>query len=162
MSEKPWGMLKIELAIAVIGVCLMYSSFQLGWTEMSIVIFLSGITTCGFSLVLFGATFRVLERLRVVYDAVERFRDNKHGVIYIWLVCMIAIFVLGVIYFPCISAIYQIVDAITTSYNFPANQRNSMNVFLIACGWFLVIMTVGLIGWALTSSVKRQEPTYGY
>lgn len=93
---------------------------------------------------------------------VERFKDDKRGIMWVWAVCLLTIVVMSMAWFTLSWPAFMIIDSILASYSFPPTARLAITLVSNVISWFLIIMTLGLLLWAIVNSQRKEETTYGY
>jgi hypothetical protein len=88
------------------------------------------------------------------------FRKNKRGVIWVWCVFFLALFTLIIVWVPLSWAAYAIIDAMTSSFNYPEPAKTSLQILTYIGTYSVLIMVFGLIAWALKSSTNPQMVGY--
>jgi len=88
-------------------------------------------------------------------------RQNK-GAIWVWAVCLLALVVLAMGWFTLTWPTFIIIETIEAQFSFPPEATNAINLMKNVLGWFLILMALGLLGWAFVNSQRREEITYPY
>lgn len=86
-------------------------------------------------------------------------RSNS-GVIWIWLVCILGLFTLAITWMALSYPAFFFMDAMRENYNYPPTAETAINILETAISWFLVFFVIGLLLWAIASSIKRPEESY--
>ena len=85
---------------------------------------------------------------------------NKRGALWIWAVCLLSIVTLAVAWFTLTWPVFMFIDAIQEHYTFPAQVQPAISLIVAVMGWFLILMSLGLLLWAYVNSQRREEVTY--
>lgn len=97
----------------------------------------------------------------VVEDVVEQsLVEDRKGIVWVWIVAIITWAILAVAYFSLSMVVYLVLDQVETFYSLPESYLQTITLTRNVTGWFLIIMTVGVIGWALINSARRETATY--
>jgi len=54
----------------------------------------------------------------------------------------------------------MLIEQIEGVYDFPAETIPAINLIKAVMGWFLILMTLGLLLWAYVNSQRREDITY--
>lgn len=88
------------------------------------------------------------------------FIQDKRGIIWVWIVAAITWVLMAVAWFTLSIVGYAVIDAVEAMpYNYPQAYLDNITLARDVLGWFLIIMTIGIIGWALISSARRVDDT---
>lgn len=102
---------------------------------------------------------------RTVAGTVEEFKDDKRGIVWVWIVAILAWGIMAIAYFSLSMVIYMVLDnaeAFIPWGSAPAWADQYMQTITLTrnvTAWFLIIMTVGILGWALISSARHVGDT---
>lgn len=118
-------------------------------------------------LTIMGIVISVFGCINIIFDidALNRFQKlqkAKQGIVWVWLVALIAIVILTIGWFALWWPTLMIIEIVEDSYSFPSSSQMAINLVKTVGAWFLIIMVIGFLAWALVNSMKRQEPTYPY
>lgn len=86
-------------------------------------------------------------------------KDNK-GIIWVWVVAITAWAIMAVAYFSLSMVVYMVLDQVEGFYTFSEQELGVITLTKNVTGWFLIIMTIGILGWALINSARRETSTY--
>jgi hypothetical protein len=148
---------RLSMIFAVLGFVFIFASLvsQVFFIAVFGVIFLVGSVIFN----LYGRAsaehFLVRKRLKVA-ELVE----DKKAIVWVWIVAFLTWAIMAIAYFSLSMVIYMVLDSVTAFYAFDAGGMAVISLTRDVTGWFLVIMTVGLIGWALINSSRKGEDTY--
>lgn len=98
-------------------------------------------------------------------EKAEEFKDEKRGIVWVWIVALLTWAIMAIAYFSLSMVVYIVLDqaeAFIPWGSAPAWADGYMQTITLTrnvCAWFLIIMTVGIIGWALINSARRTEDT---
>lgn len=97
----------------------------------------------------------------------ESFQDDEKGIVWVWVVVGATWFIMAIAYFALSTVLYMVLDSVEAWAPWSGTSWESSYLSQIAlvrnvCAWFLIIMTIGLVGWALINSARRETGTYGY
>jgi len=95
-------------------------------------------------------------------EEINRFKDDKQGIMWVWAVCLLTIVVMSMAWFTLSWPAFMIIDSILASYSFPPTARLAITLTSNVISWFLILMVLGLVLWAFVNSQRREETTYGY
>jgi len=90
----------------------------------------------------------------------KKLRENKRGALWIWAVALLAIVTLAVAWFALTWPAFMLIEQIEGVYDFPAETIPAINLIKAVMGWFLILMTLGLLLWAYVNSQRREDITY--
>jgi len=124
----------------------------------------------GFGFVLLGGVVLVygkqfgedyVAKKSLVEDVVEEslIQDRK-GIIWVWVVAITTWAIMAVAYFSLSMVVYLVLDSVEGMYAFSEEAYGVITLTKNVTGWFLIIMTIGIIGWALINSARRETSTY--
>lgn len=97
---------------------------------------------------------------------ISEFVDDKTGIVWVWIVALTTWAIMAIAYFALSMVVYMILDSAEAFIPWgsaPAWADQYLSVIYLTrnvMAWFLIIMTVGIIGWALINSTRRGEDTY--
>lgn len=166
--------LKLGFLFVVIGAAL-FASANLPLGEITLTLFIGGVGIIGFGLVFivkgaeFGEDFLVKQRLKQEQLTDEQYHANfkadESGIIWVWIVALVTWAIMAMAYFALSMVLYMVLDSVEAFAPWEGHAWESQYMGVIeltrnVCAWFLIIMTVGIIGWALINSARREEPTY--
>jgi len=112
--------------------------------------------TMGLGLTMFGVAL-AFNFIRVSEKQLKR---DKRGALWIWAVCLLAIVTLAIGWFALTWPAFMLIDTIESVYDFPAETQPAINLIKTVMGWFLILMTLGLLSWAYVMSQRKEELTY--
>ena len=113
----------------------------------------------GLTLILVGVLF-AFNVIRVSEKQLEKLKKNRKGALWIWAVCLLSIVTLAIAWFALTWPVFMFIDAIQDHYTFPAQVQPAISLIVAVMGWFLILMTLGLLLWAYVNSQRREEVTY--
>ena len=90
----------------------------------------------------------------------KKFAKDKRAALWIWAVCLLSIAVLALGWFTLSWPTYMIIETIENVYAFPPEAESAINLIKNVIGWFLILMSLGLLLWAFVNSQRREEVTY--
>lgn len=147
----------IGVAVSVIGIVLMIAGNFIG-PEAMLLFFGVGLAVFGLG-VLFLVKGKEYGQLYV--DKKRSLIKEKDGIVWVWIVALLTWAIMAVAYFALTVVVYMVLDSVEASgYNFPQAYVDNLNLTRTVTEWFLIIMTVGIIGWALINSVRKVDDTY--
>lgn len=168
--------LKIGAVLALAGVVLMLvvGNLLIG-AELQFTAFLVGAGFVAIGLVFvfkggqFGEDFVVKKRLEA-YDtarqaqageAIQAFQEDERGIVWVWVVAIATWAIMAIAYFALSGVIYMTLDMVETfGADYGADFLANITLTRDVTAWFLIIMTIGIIGWALINSARRETQTY--
>lgn len=111
--------------------------------------------------VLVGAVFlRYGKEYGQYYTAKKSFKEDERGIVWVWIVAILTWAIMAVAYFALAGIVYMILDQVEAApYAYPQAFLDNISLTRDVTGWFLIIMTVGILGWALISSVRKVDDT---
>lgn len=93
-------------------------------------------------------------------DHAAGFVEDERGIIWVWIVAGLTWVLMAVAWFTLSIVGYAVIDAVEAMpYNYPQAYLDNITLARDVLGWFLIIMTIGIIGWALISSARRVDDT---
>jgi len=113
----------------------------------------------GLSLIVVGLLF-AFNIIRVSEKQLEKLKKNRKGALWIWAVCLLSIVTLAICWFALTWPVFMFIDAIQEHYTFPAQVQPAISLIVAVMGWFLILMSLGLLLWAYVNSQRREEQTY--
>jgi hypothetical protein len=119
--------------------------------ELTMLFLTLGIGFCFSGVLLFANWFRV---------NMKDLNKNKRGALYVWAVCLLAIVVLAMGWFTLSYPTFQIIEIIENIYSFPPEATAAIGLIKSVLGWFLILMSLGLIIWAFVASSRREDVTF--
>jgi hypothetical protein len=143
MNEK---LVWIELVITIIGV--MFIGLSLAPTELGLNFFIIGLP-----LTICGSYFLCLEMF-------PSLKKNKHGILWIWAVCLMAIVVMALAWMTLTWPVYLIIEQIESVFTFPTAAQSAVDILKTVIAWFLVLFVLGMLLWAYVNSQRREDVTY--
>lgn len=87
-------------------------------------------------------------------------RDDEKGIVWVWVVAFLTWAIMAIAYFSLATVAYMILDSAEAMYPWGGEELGTLALTRNVLGWFLIIMTVGIIGWALINSARREDQTY--
>jgi len=98
--------------------------------------------------------------IRVSEKRLKKLKENKRGALWIWAVALLAIVTLAIGWFALTWPAFMLIEQIEGVYDFPAETIPAINLIKAVMGWFLILMTLGLLLWAYVNSQRREDVTY--
>lgn len=90
----------------------------------------------------------------------KEFNKDKSGIVWVWIVALLAWGIMAIAYFALSVVVYMVLDSVEAMpYAYPQAYLDNITLTRNVTGWFLVIMTIGILGWALISSVRKVDDT---
>ncbi len=108
----------------------------------------------------YGEMFLIRQRSKL-----EEFKEDKRGIVWVWVVALLTWAIMAIAYFSLSMVVYMVLDQAeafipwSTAPPWADSYLQTINLTRNVCGWFLIIMTVGIIGWALLSSARHVGDT---
>ena len=175
-AERRLNWMFFDIGIIIIGMILMFPTSMILPAELGFACFFLGSTVAVISitemvmLVYSVHTFMVDNPRRVVslklldrLETVEQTHPKaKAGIIWVWAVCIIGIMVLAIAWFSLSWPAYEIIQAITSIYSFPAKATLTIDLLRNVIAWLPIIIVLGLLLWAFVNSGRKEETTYPY
>lgn len=93
------------------------------------------------------------------YVAKKSFKEDESGIVWVWIVAILTWAIMAVAYFALAGIVYMVLDTVEGAYAYPQAFIDNISLTRDVTGWFLGIMTIGIIGWALISSVRKVDDT---
>lgn len=91
----------------------------------------------------------------------KRFRKSKSGIVWIWTVGTITLFIFSIIWATVGMVCNMYLDTIERMYTFPsAGGGTTMHTIRWTIGTLGVIVFFGVLAWCILGSIKRQGVTY--
>jgi hypothetical protein len=90
----------------------------------------------------------------------KRFRKSRSGIIWVWTVGTITLFVFSIIWATIGMVCNMYLDTVENLYTFTGSSWNAIRTIRWSIGTLGVIVFFGVLAWCLLSSVKRQGVTY--
>jgi len=113
----------------------------------------------GLTLILVGVLF-AFNIIHVSEKQLQKLKKNRKGALWIWAVCLLSIVTLAIAWFALTWPVFMFIDAIQEHYTFPAQVQPAISLIIAVMGWFLILMSLGLLLWAYVNSQRREEVTY--
>jgi hypothetical protein len=94
---------------------------------------------------------------------VRSLRKNHSGIISIWVVCFVGLFLYSVVWFVLAWATFDIAERMTSTFQFPAQATLTINFIKTVLQWHPVFALFGFLlwSWAAAQTHERTEPV-GY
>lgn len=90
----------------------------------------------------------------------KSFVKDERGIVWVWIVALLTWAIMAIAYFALAGIVYMVIDQVEAMpYNYPQAYLDNMTLTRDVTGWFLIIMTIGILGWALISSVRKVDDT---
>lgn len=173
---------KMGAAMAILGVFLMILGGNFAPDpSLQLISFISGGGFAALGVVVlmkggqFGEEYVLKKRAEKNYDPVAdpyypenlrgSFEDDERGIVWVWVVAFCTWAIMAIAYFSLSLVLYMVLDNVEAWAPWAGTSWESSYLGQIAlvrnvCAWFLIIMTVGLIGWALINSARKEDQTY--
>lgn len=147
----------IGLVILAIGLASLYSSSS--WTNIALNAgtFIIGLGLVAAGMVVLFSGGELGEKYLARKRALEA---DQRGIIWVWVVALTTWAIMAVAYFSLSIIVYMVLDSIEAFYPFGSEELGVLSLTRNVCAWFLIIMTIGIIGWALINSARREDQTY--
>lgn len=143
MNEK---IVWIGLAVAIIG--FMFIGLSLIPSEYAYSFLLIGLPS-----IIGGSFFACLEIMSTI-------KTDKHGVLWVWVVCLMAIVVMALAWFTLTWPVYLMIQQIESLFTFPTGAQSAVDLVKTVIAWFLVFFVLGMLLWAYVNSQRREDVTY--
>jgi hypothetical protein len=88
--------------------------------------------------------------------------EDRRGITWVWIVALLTWAIMAIAYFSLVGVVYLVLDSVEAAYSWGGSELQTLQLTRDVAAWFLIIMTVGLIGWALINSARREDQTYPY
>lgn len=117
-----------------------------------------GVAILGIIILAKGAKLgeQYLERKKVLASLDE----DKRGIVWVWVVALSTWAIMAIAYFSLSVVVYMVLDKVEAFYPWSGDELGVLTLTRNVMGWFLIIMTIGIIGWALINSARREDGTY--
>jgi len=135
----------------LIGIVFLFASMIMPTIETIILLFSLG---AGFSL------FGVALALNIIRVSEKNIKKNKRAALWIWAVCLLSITVMALAWFVLTWPTFMIIEYIESVYTFPPEVTPAITLVKNVIGWFLILMSLGLLLWAYVHSQRREDVTY--
>lgn len=148
--------LRVGGIFAGLGACLMFSGNFVGG-NVAITLLIVGIGFVGMGCVFivkggeFGAAYVAKNKRDLV--------NGKEGIVWVWIVALLTWAIMAVAYFALSIVVYMVLDNVQAMAVLPPEYLANITLTRNVTQWFLIIMTIGIIGWALINSVRRVDDT---
>lgn len=96
----------------------------------------------------------------LVESVVEDLVEDRRGIVWVWVVAITTWAIMAVAYFSLSMVVYLVLDSVEGFYTFSEQEMGVITLTKNVTGWFLIIMTIGILGWALINSTRRETATY--
>ena len=157
----------IGLLMTAIGLLLVVGSNGRFGPDIAVTMFVVGIGFAGFGGVVIwkGVQFSEQYLTQKGVDIVDEVTDeslmtNNRAIVWVWIVALTTWAIMAVAYFSLSMLVYMVLDSVEGMYAFGEQELGIITLTKNVTGWFLIIMTVGIIGWALINSARREDQTY--
>jgi hypothetical protein len=97
----------------------------------------------------------MLRRLEIL----EKLRDDHRGILAIWVVCFVSLCVYSMLWFTMGWAAFNVINLMTTIYQYPAQAMNTINLVKLVLTWHPVFFFFGMLLWAFNMSQKTETVT---
>lgn len=158
--------LKLGFVFALIGaIGLVVALLPLGLGYFSLVAFVAGIGVMGVGLAFLTKGADLGEEYLVRKRASPSIVDDEKGIVWVWVVAICAWAIMAIAYFALSTVLYIVLDSVEAWAPWSGHAWESQYMATIeltrnVCAWFLIIMTVGLLMWALINSARREDQTF--
>lgn len=100
-------------------------------------------------------------------EAIRSLKEDDRGIVWVWIVAIVTWAIMAVAYFSLSMVLYMVLDDIEafapwTGHAWETQYLGVIELTRNVTAWFLIIMTVGIIGWALINSARRVGDTWPY
>lgn len=122
-----------------------------------------GLAGLGVLILIKGSSFgeMYVQRKQALLEAnKQKLEDDNRGIVWVWVVALCTWAIMAIAYFSLSIVVYMVLDSVEAFYPWGAEEMGVITLTRNVCAWFLIIMTVGILGWALINSVRRGEDTY--
>ena len=139
---------------AGIGAAAVFASNYVGVWLALIGVFLA---CFGIVIIAKGAEFG---EMYVAKKKIAELKSDNEGIVWVWIVALLTWAIMAIAYFALSIVVYMVLDSVEASgYAFDDQYLANIQLTRNVTAWFLVIMTVGILGWALISSARRVDDT---
>lgn len=160
LNRTAW-ILGLVLSIGGLSLALAANGFQ-GDPNVSISMFFVGIIFAGFGLLIVTKGAQLGEDYTKLKRQAETLAEDEGGIVWVWVVALCTWAIMAVAYFSLSVVVYMVLDSVEAFYPWGAQELGVISLTRNVCAWFLIIMTIGLLGWALINSARKVEDTWGY
>lgn len=87
-------------------------------------------------------------------------RSNRSGIIYVWVICFMAIVIYSIFWFIGGYVAISVIDAVTASYNFTGMAATTIRIIKNVLFWHPLFFMFGMLLWAFTNSRKREHVSW--
>lgn len=116
-----------------------------------------GLTAVGLCILMYDL-FIYAEKLSEGKDLLK----DQRGTAVIYAVCIMGIFVTIICWFPLAWAAYEIMDTMTTNFEYPAVAMGTIHLAQWVIAWTPAIIICGLLLYAIISSFRTEYPSGPY
>lgn len=151
--------LKIGAVFSVIGVFLMFLGVFIQSFDIAVYGLISGVGFVVIGLVFFSKGAEFGENYVVKQRSTSDIVKDESGIVWVWIVALLTWAIMAVAYFSLSMVVYMVLDSVEAFYPWGEQELGVISLTRNVCAWFLIIMTVGIIGWALINSVRKVDDT---
>lgn len=90
----------------------------------------------------------------------QKLRENRNGIIGVWVMAIIAILVGSMVWGPVVLALSIFGDKIILSPYAPINEHGIINAVLNNAAIVEVVIIIGPLAWAFASSFRKERQEY--
>lgn len=91
---------------------------------------------------------------------IKKFMKDKRGVIWVWVVILIGLFIFSLVWFTTGYALLEISDTVTDQYTFPAPASYAAEFILSVFRYGPILFLFGMALWAYVNSQRRRPIGY--
>ena len=86
---------------------------------------------------------------------IKKFRKDKRGAIYAWVVVLLMMFTYSIIWFTAGFAAIEVVDSVDETFGFDERGDAVITLLKYVFAWHPILIFVGLLIYAITYSQRR-------
>lgn len=152
MSEKEIVAM-YGLIFALFGLLFVFGSGYISALDLALMVFSAGVCLTVIGL------FLTVNWIRPFLPK-RKLRENTRGIVWVWVVALATLALMAIAWWSLGQVAFMVMDQVESQYAFPSESLATIGFVRNVLAFFLLIMTVGIIVWALVNSARREDVTY--
>jgi hypothetical protein len=148
-----------DLLLIIVGLAMTFGSGFMPNADLFIFCFFFGATLAAVGLVLIVYHGKLLSDVEVPDSKHKNILKDTRGVAVIYAVCIMGIFVTIICWLPLAWAAYEIMDTMTSTFNYPAVAMGTVRLIQWVIAWTPAVIICGLLVYAIVSSFRTEYPS---
>jgi hypothetical protein len=150
-----------DLLMVVAGLALTFGSGMVPNQDLSMLGFSFGVCLTAVGLIMLGYDMHIMDKLEKLEQKKSLLKDQR-GVAVVYAVCIMGIFVTIICWFPLAWAAYEIMDTMTTTFDYPAVAMGTIRLAQWVIAWTPAVIICGLLLYAIINSFRTEYPSGPY